>query len=62
MAPIHLTAAVGKAPLAVSPLSMVQSAPSATALATSVISARVGNGLTIIDSSIWVAQMTNFPA
>ena len=32
------------------------------ALATSVISARVGRGLVIIDSSIWVAVTTTLPA
>ena len=53
------TAPAGKLPFAVSPDSMVASAPSMTALATSVISARVGRGLLIIDSSICVAQMTN---
>ena len=62
MLAIVLTASAGKAPLAVSPLSIVASAPSKTAFATSVISARVGSGLPIIDSSICVAQMTNFPA
>lgn len=41
---------------------MTQSTPSYTAFATSVISARVGRGLLIMDSSIWVAQMTNLPA
>ena len=45
-------------PDAVSPDSMTQSAPSTTALPTSVISARVGRGFLIMDSSIWVAQMT----
>ena len=41
---------------------MIQSAPSFTALATSLISARVGTGDSIIDSSICVATMTGFPA
>ena len=36
------------------------SAPSKTALATSVISARVGRGLEIMLSSMWVATMTGF--
>ena len=48
-------------PLAVSPLNMTQSAPSKTALATSLASARVGLGLETMDSSIWVAQMTGLP-
>uniref|UniRef100_A0A1I8I972 Mediator of RNA polymerase II transcription subunit 13 n=1 Tax=Macrostomum lignano TaxID=282301 RepID=A0A1I8I972_9PLAT len=56
------TASSGKSPLAVSPDSMTQSAPSSTALATSEISARVGRGLLIMDSSIWVAQITGLPA
>jgi len=42
---IHLPASMGYLPLAVSPESMTQSAPSRTALATSEISARVGRGL-----------------
>ena len=37
------------------------SVPSRIALAMSVTSARVGRGLTIIDSSIWVAVMTGLP-
>ena len=37
---------------------MTASAPSSTALATSLVSARVGTGLSIIDSSICVATMT----
>merc|ERR1719221_1129144 len=55
------TAAVGCSPLAVSPESMTASVPSRTALATSEHSARVGRGLTIIDSSICVAVMTGLP-
>mmetsp|Transcript_18440 Transcript_18440/g.69776 ORF Transcript_18440/g.69776 Transcript_18440/m.69776 type:complete len:243 (+) Transcript_18440:617-1345(+) len=51
----------GQAPLVVSPLSMTQSAPSSTALATSDTSARVGRGFLIIESSICVAQITGFP-
>ena len=62
MLAIVATATAGKAPLAVSPESMTASTPSYTAFATSVISARVGSGLLIIDSSICVAQMTNLPA
>ena len=42
---IMLTASSGYLPLAVSPESMTQSAPSRTALATSETSARVGRGL-----------------
>ena len=45
-----------------SPESIMADVPSKTALATSVISARVGVGLVIIDSSIWVAVMTIFPS
>ena len=48
--------------MVVSPLNMIASACSKTALATSVISARVGNGFVIIDSSIWVATMTGLPS
>ena len=62
MAAIVATALAGKAPFAVSPESIVASAPSNTAFATSVISARVGRGLPHIDSSICVAQMTKRPA
>mmetsp|Transcript_515 Transcript_515/g.1421 ORF Transcript_515/g.1421 Transcript_515/m.1421 type:complete len:221 (+) Transcript_515:2277-2939(+) len=56
------TAWLGNLPFAVSPLSMTASTPSNTALATSVISARVGLKLSIMDSSIWVAQITKRPA
>ncbi len=45
-------------PLAVSAESMTASVPSKMALATSLASARVGRGFSIIDSSIWVAVMT----
>ena len=62
MAAMVATARSGKAPFAVSPESIVASAPSNTAFATSVISARVGRGFSHIDSSICVAQMTNLPA
>ena len=41
-------------PLAVSPESMTQSAPSSTALATSLASARVGRGLPTILSNIYI--------
>ena len=43
-------------------LSITQSAPSNTALATSLASARVGRGFWVMVSSIWVAQITGFPA
>ena len=52
----------GYSPIAVSPESMIASAPSSTAFATSVASARVGRGARIIDSSIWVATITGRPA
>jgi hypothetical protein len=55
MAAIVDAASAGNAPLAVSPLSMTASVPSNTALATSVISARVGSGLVTMLSSICVA-------
>ena len=48
-------------PIAVSPESMIASAPSNTALATSLASARVGRGASIIDSSIWVATIVGMP-
>ncbi len=48
----------GYSPTLVSPDSITASAPSSTAFATSEASARVGAGLEIIDSSIWVATMT----
>ena len=57
-----LTASAGYFPEAVSPLNIMASVPSMIALATSVASARVGRGLTIMDSSICVAVMTGFPA
>jgi hypothetical protein len=53
---LTLTASTGNAPAAVSPLSMTQSVPSSTALATSVASARVGLGFLIMLSSIWRQQ------
>ena len=52
------TVSMGYSPTLVSPDSITASAPSSTALATSEASARVGAGLVIIDSSIWVATMT----
>jgi len=42
---VHSPASMGYLPLAVSPESMTQSAPSSTAFATSDTSARVGRGL-----------------
>ena len=55
------TASLGKLPPAVSPLSMTASAPSSTALATSLHSALVGLGFDVIDSNICVATMTGMP-
>src|SRR4051812_50087507 len=52
------TVSMGYSPTLVSPDSITASAPSSTALATSEASARVGAGLLIIDSSIWVATIT----
>ena len=40
---------------------MIASAPSKTALATSLASARVGRGAAVIDSSIWVATIDGTP-
>ena len=51
----------GSRPIAVSPDSITASVPSNTALATSLTSARVGDGASIIDSSIWVAVTTGVP-
>ena len=52
------TASRGYFPLAVSPESITASVPSKMALATSLASARVGRGFSIIDSSICVAVIT----
>ena len=52
------TVTTGYSPTLVSPESITASAPSSTAFATSEVSARVGTGLWIIDSSICVATMT----
>ena len=52
----------GAATMGRGPESITQSAPSMTALATSEHSARVGRGLTIIDSSICVATTQGLPA
>ncbi|CAB4594951.1 unannotated protein [freshwater metagenome] len=54
------TVTTGYAPTEVSPESITASAPSRIALATSDVSARVGTGDEIIDSSICVATMTGF--
>ena len=59
---IIFTDSTGYLPLAVSPLSITASVPSKTAFETSVNSALVGRGLTIIESSIWVAVITGLPA
>ncbi len=58
IAAIASTVSTGYLPAAVSALSITASVPSSTALATSLTSARVGTGLTIIDSIIWVAVIT----
>ena len=58
MRAIVSTVWTGYSPTPVSPESITASAPSRIALATSETSARVGGGLEIIDSSIWVATMT----
>ena len=55
------TTSIGSRPIAVSPESITASVPSNTALATSLTSARVGEGAVIIDSSICVAVMTGVP-
>ena len=55
------TARRGYFPTAVSPESITAEVPSNTAFATSEISARVGVGFSIMDSSIWVAVMTILP-
>jgi len=62
MARMALMTSMGCLPTEVSPLSMTASAPSKTALATSVTSARVGAMLSTIDSIIWVATMTGLPS
>ena len=55
MRDIVATTSAGSWPIAVSPDSITASVPSNTALATSLTSARVGAGASIIDSSICVA-------
>mmetsp|Transcript_41180 Transcript_41180/g.113577 ORF Transcript_41180/g.113577 Transcript_41180/m.113577 type:complete len:229 (-) Transcript_41180:490-1176(-) len=62
MRPMISAASTGNSPAAVSPESITQSVPSRTAFATSLASARVGRGDVVMDSSICVAVMTNFPA
>ena len=56
------TASTGYLPAADSPESIMAEVPSYTALATSEISALVGRGFWIIDSSISVAVMTRLPS
>src|SRR5213078_615261 len=56
---IAWTTSTGYLPLAVSAESITASVPSSTAFATSDTSARVGTGLEIIDSIIWVAVMVS---
>ena len=56
------TASTGYCPAADSADSMMASAPSKIAVDTSDTSARVGTGLVIMDSSIWVATTTGLPA
>ena len=58
MRPIVRTASTGYCPIAVSAESITASVPSQTALATSLVSARVATGCVIIDSSICVAVIT----
>ena len=58
---IVATASTGYCPAADSADSITASAPSKIAVATSDTSARVGTGLVIIDSSIWVATTTGLP-
>ena len=48
--------------MAVSPASMIASTRSATALAASLTSARVGRSSVRIDSSTWVATITGMPS
>ena len=52
----------GNCPIAVSAESITASAPSSTAFATSLASARVGRGAPVMLSSICVATITNLPA
>ena len=54
------TVSTGNEPTLVSPESIKASAPSKTAFATSLVSARVGMLDEIMDSSIWVATITGF--
>ena len=59
---IILTVSTGYFPAAVSPDSIMALVPSKMAFATSVTSARVGRGLCVIDSSIWVAVIAGLLA
>src|SRR5216684_2131894 len=52
------TVSTGNRPVAVSAESMIASAPSKMAVATSLTSARVGRRWSTMDSSIWVATIT----
>jgi len=56
------TASTGKRPMAVSSDNITASVPSRTALVTSVTSARVGRGASVMLLSICVAVMTGLPA
>ncbi len=58
MRAIISTVSTGKRPVAVSAESMIASAPSKMAVATSLTSARVGRECVTMDSSIWVATIT----
>mmetsp|Transcript_16763 Transcript_16763/g.40078 ORF Transcript_16763/g.40078 Transcript_16763/m.40078 type:complete len:251 (-) Transcript_16763:628-1380(-) len=58
---IAWTLSMGYVPAAVSPLSITASAPSRTAVPTSVTSALVGRGFLCILSNICVATITGFP-
>mmetsp|Transcript_23298 Transcript_23298/g.66183 ORF Transcript_23298/g.66183 Transcript_23298/m.66183 type:complete len:223 (+) Transcript_23298:611-1279(+) len=62
MQAIVSTASFGYKPLAVSAESMTQSVPSRTALATSLHSALVGRGRSVMESSICVLVTTGLPA
>ena len=58
----YLPMILSNLPAAVSPDSIIASVPSYIAFATSVTSALVGLGFLIIESNIWVAVITGFPA
>ena len=59
---IVCTTKAGCSPTLVSPESINASAPSSTAFATSLASARVGRDIVIMESSICVATITGLPA